>query len=154
MKNQKFQLVTSDHPALRAVAEAVEPADRMVLKDQLYWLQKLRKKLKGAGLAAPQLGDSRRWFVWERGLVVNPTILQHGYELHEEQEGCLSFPGLKVWIKRPKRCRVTYLDENGDVVTLDLDGHESTIFQHEVDHLDGKCIDEYGLEDNPHRGYK
>lgn len=142
MNNQKFKLVPSDWATLRQVAEPVKDFEVEALNGQLYWLRKLLNHLKGAGLAAPQLGDSRRWFIWSRGLVINPEILNHGLGSQKAMERCLSFPSIESPRERWLSLEVRYVDENNQLKLMTLTEPESRVFQHELDHLNGICIDQ------------
>ncbi|HEX2676075.1 MAG TPA: peptide deformylase, partial [Polyangiales bacterium] len=62
--------------------------------------------------------------------VLDPT--SHGF-----WEGCLSVPGMRGYVERPSKIEVSYLDERGKPKTLVADGFLATVFQHELDHLDG-----------------
>lgn len=97
----------------------------------------------GVGLAAPQVGISKRLVVIdpqddETGLIqlVNPEIVhREGWVLGTE--GCLSVPGYVGDVYRNERVRVEALDRNGRRVYYDVEGWLARIFQHEIDHLDG-----------------
>lgn len=96
----------------------------------------------GVGLAAPQIGDSRRYFVIisddeGRRVFINPQIISTSNDLCDYDEGCLSLPGFNEKIKRPSKVTVQALNENGKPFTLDADGLLARIIQHEYDHLDG-----------------
>lgn len=69
--------------------------------------------------------------------VFNPRIVDTSEETVLLDEGCLSFPGLFVKIRRPKKIRARYTLPNGETVTQVFDGMTARIFQHELDHLDG-----------------
>lgn len=101
---------------------------------------KLMRQNKGIGLAANQVGHNLRWFVWQHGMVINPAILSREGSVVSKAEGCLSFPGKRKNISRAKSIKVRYTDENGNKKEKDLTGLPSIVFQHETDHLDGKCI--------------
>ena len=95
---------------------------------------------KGLGLAAPQIGESLSFFIVElndkRLIFINPEIIKkEGKEIFEE--GCLSFPGLFLKIKRPKRIEVKYQDLDGQERKIKADGILARVIQHELDHLDG-----------------
>ncbi|MBN2428056.1 MAG: peptide deformylase [Deltaproteobacteria bacterium] len=99
----------------------------------------------GVGLAAPQVGESRRLIVIDvspkdgpRNLItaVNPEIILQDGESHEE-EGCLSVPEYYSRVERSARIKVKYLDLEGKEITLDAGGLLAICFQHEIDHLDG-----------------
>ncbi|MBW3556061.1 MAG: peptide deformylase [Actinobacteria bacterium] len=102
----------------------------------------------GLGLAAPQVGVQKRLFVYDlndgRGpnAIVNPTISEHRGEW-EFEEGCLSVPGLYFPIVRPKEVHLTGYDLDGNEVSIEADELLARLFQHELDHLDGKLLLEY-----------
>ncbi|MBR0497306.1 MAG: peptide deformylase [Treponema sp.] len=96
----------------------------------------------GVGLAAPQIGDSRRYFVIisddeVRRVFVNPQIVLTSNDLCDYEEGCLSLPGFNENIKRPSKVTVQALNENGKPFTLNAEGLLARIIQHEYDHLEG-----------------
>lgn len=97
---------------------------------------------EGVGLAAPQVGVSRRVFVYDdneghRGALINPRYTVPGSDSEFDYEGCLSVPEIGGEIDRPLEIDVTGLDENGDEVRFHADGLLARICQHEIDHLDG-----------------
>ncbi|ANI92491.1 peptide deformylase [Dietzia timorensis] len=97
---------------------------------------------EGVGLAAPQVGVSRRVFVYDdneghRGALVNPRYTVPGSDSEFDYEGCLSVPEIGGEIDRPLEIDVTGLDESGDEVRFHADGLLARICQHEIDHLDG-----------------
>ena len=100
----------------------------------------------GAGLAAPQVGVQKRFFVYDwddaPGLIINPVI----HEARGEAaivEGCLSVPGLHWEIVRPAEIHVTGYDLDGNELDLELDDYAARVFQHEIDHLDGVLLVEH-----------
>ncbi len=95
----------------------------------------------GVGLAAPQVGVSKRIMVIdeeEDGLMVliNPMIVKSEGEVVDE-EGCLSIPGVYSQVKRSSKVTVKALNENGDPIEITKEGLTSRALQHEIDHLDG-----------------
>jgi peptide deformylase len=95
----------------------------------------------GVGLAAPQVGLSMRFFVFdsgqgEQGTVANPVI-SHPEGEEETDEGCLSVPGLYYPTTRFLRVRIEGRDVHGDPVSIDAEGLLARIFQHETDHTNG-----------------
>jgi peptide deformylase len=99
----------------------------------------------GLGLAAPQVGVQKRLFVYDlhddQGpkVIVNPTISDaRGEWVYEE--GCLSVPGLAWEIVRPKEIHLTGHDLDGKEVSIEADELLARLFQHELDHLDGKLL--------------
>ncbi|MGN0738712.1 MAG: peptide deformylase [Treponema sp.] len=96
----------------------------------------------GVGLAAPQVGIGKRFFVIiadddVRRVFVNPQIVSTSSNLVDYEEGCLSLPKIYENIKRPSKVSVQALDENGKPFTIDADGLLARIIQHENDHLNG-----------------
>jgi len=105
----------------------------------------------GVGLAAPQIGVLRRLFVMDCGggknkkqklVLINPVIeVEEGEQVGDE--GCLSFPGLYLEVKRPQRLVVNALDIDGTPFSLDVMDLEARCVSHETDHLDGELFIEY-----------
>jgi peptide deformylase len=94
----------------------------------------------GLGLAANQVGLKHRVFVMYGDPMYacfNPKIVSASSEMVALDEGCLSYPGITVKIKRPKQVRVRFQVPTGVVVTKVFDGMTARVFQHELDHLDG-----------------
>ena len=99
----------------------------------------------GIGLAAPQVGIQKRFFVFDiddgRGpqTIINPEIVEsHGEWAFEE--GCLSVPGLYFPIVRPKQVLLRGLDLDGNPLEVEADELLARLFQHELDHLDGTLL--------------
>lgn len=96
----------------------------------------------GVGLAAPQVGVQKRFFVYEvpddngPQVLLNPQIVEATGEW-EYEEGCLSLPGLAFDIVRPKLVTVSGIDLDGNDVEIQGDELLGRIFLHEIDHLDG-----------------
>ncbi|MDA3884292.1 MAG: peptide deformylase [Candidatus Delongbacteria bacterium] len=108
-------------------------------------------KANGIGLAAPQIGISKRFFVVtlpeledEEGnkrpgltdVFINPEIIEKKGSIKME-EGCLSVPGIYEIVERAEEITVNYTNINGDKKTLDADGMLARVVLHEYDHLDG-----------------
>ena len=104
----------------------------------------------GMGLAAPQIGISRRLFVMEIGERIwhcfNPEIQAWGPDREEMVEGCLSFPDESCTITRPSSIEVRYSNVSGEQTREVLQGIEARCFQHEMDHLDGITMWERQIE--------
>jgi peptide deformylase len=149
-------LVHYPDPVLRRRAAPVSDfgEDLRSFVERLYEAMDLNK---GVGLAAPQVGVSRRIFVTdhvkrkdsaasERHVWINPRIAApEGLEVYEE--GCLSFPGVYAKVERPNRFQFHWQDEFGraherpfDIVAGDFLG---VVVQHELDHLDGRIFVEH-----------
>jgi len=101
---------------------------------------------KGVGLAGPQAGVDLQIFVVSLDgtkenakVYINPEITPSG-SLEENDEGCLSLPGIYTKIKRHKKCTVTATDLDGNQFTEQAEGLLARAFQHEFDHLQGMLI--------------
>jgi peptide deformylase len=102
----------------------------------------------GVGLAAPQIGVSRRVLVYGMRdddavhVLVNPQLVERSEETEVETEGCLSLLGgeLSVPVERHVRVRVSATDADGEPVEYEAEGLEARVIQHEIDHLDGVLI--------------
>jgi len=99
------------------------------------------QKNHGVGLAAPQIGVLKKIIVLdsEKGPIafINPKIIKKSKEIETIEEGCLSFPGIFINIKRPKEVEAETVTEDGKKIIIRLNGLLSRVFQHEVDHLEG-----------------
>ncbi|NLO97769.1 MAG: peptide deformylase [Peptococcaceae bacterium] len=95
---------------------------------------------KGVGLAAPQIGVSKRAVVLDAGdgliELINPVIIEKSGKV-VDREGCLSIPNVTGDVERAKRVVVEALDRNGVLKRYEAEDLLARIFQHEIDHLDG-----------------
>ena len=132
-------------PVLRLEAQEVEDFDRD-LQQLAERMIRLMQDARGVGLAANQVGILRRIFVIQAEVdeepraLVNPTIVERSDEVDEDDEGCLSMQGVVVSVERPLRVRIEAKDEEGNPVTVELEGLPARVAQHELDHLDGVLI--------------
>ena len=132
-------------PVLRLEAQEVQEFDGD-LAQLVERMIRLMQDARGVGLAANQVGILRRVFViqaeeeQEPRALVNPVIVERSDELDEDDEGCLSMQGVVVPVERPVRVRIEARDEEGNPVTLELEGLPARVAQHELDHLDGVLI--------------
>lgn len=97
------------------------------------------EKQQGIGLAANQIGQTKRMFVMNargRKVCVNPEVISEG-NVQQNYEGCLSFKGEFISVDRPTDIRVRYYTWDGYVVEENLIGIEARCFLHELDHLNG-----------------
>ncbi len=114
-------------------------------KDMIHFMLANR----GIGLAANQIGLTKRVFVMGSNTIpgfpapfalFNPRIIESSKEMVLDQEGCLSYPGLYLHIKRPEWVVAEYQDSQGTFREIKIDGYLSKCFQHELDHLNGVCF--------------
>lgn len=129
-------------PVLRKIAADVTDIDSKLARLAEDMLETMYAE-PGIGLAAPQIGVQKRFFVYDIGegpqTLVNPVIVESSGEWYYE-EGCLSVPGLSWDIVRPKEIHLTGYDLHGNEVSLEADELLSRLFQHELDHLDGVLL--------------
>lgn len=129
---------------LNQVAEQVQGKEDVTLLATIMLTQV--NSLNGAGLAAPQVGVSKRVIVVEIDgkyqVMINPVITRHTQDTKISREGCLSFPklGTKVPVKRFFKVTVEYFDINWKPQRYNLKGFEAYCVQHELDHLNGITI--------------
>jgi peptide deformylase len=101
----------------------------------------------GVGLAAPQIGISKRVIVisidqkgFERLALINPVIEYFSDDTDNMEEGCLSLPGINAEVTRPSEAVVKGITRNGRAIEISASGLLSRALQHEVDHLNGTLI--------------
>jgi peptide deformylase len=135
-------LVPETHPALSAQTDVFDFANPPVDPVELaHILAQALIKYKGVGISANQLGLPYRAFAMATNPItvcINPRIVDIGNEEVLLEEGCLSYPGVFVKIKRPKTIKVRYTQPNGETETRVFSGMTARIYQHELDHQDGK----------------
>jgi peptide deformylase len=147
-----IELLKGNDPLLKQACPEFDFDNGYVMEDgtviqakELYEL--LRDKMieyRGVGLAAPQLGIMVRVFVIGNFSdpksiigVFNPMITNYDEETIVYEEGCVSYPGLFVKIKRPRGIRVRYRGWDGESGATRYEGYTARVFQHEYDHLNG-----------------
>lgn len=144
-------IITIPDPVLRMKAAEVERVDAALLNLAENMLATMYDA-PGIGLAAPQIGISRRLIVMDPSrdeapkeplIMVNPEILGRSAEMRTHEEGCLSIPEVMAEVERPATARVAYIDEEGKLRERTLDGIWSTLVQHEIDHLNGVLFIDY-----------
>lgn len=137
----ELSLVKSNDPILTTATEKFDFANPPCHPVELYEaMGNFMVEKGGVGLAAPQVGLPYRFFVIASNPIIgcfNPIIVHASAEKSILEEGCLSFPGVVLKIKRPQKIRVRYTEPNGNIVTKSFEGITARVFQHELDHLDG-----------------
>jgi peptide deformylase len=137
-----YEIRVFGDPVLRTPTAPVTEIDG-VLKQLVDDMLETMYAAPGVGLAAPQVGVQKRFFVYDvgdgPGVVINPEIRESSGEW-EHDEGCLSVPGLFWPITRPKLVHLVGLDIDGNEIEFEADELLARMFQHEVDHLDGTLL--------------
>jgi len=129
-------------PVLRKKAKPVKRVT-FVHRDILSEMAQIMYAGSGVGLAASQVGISEAMIVVDAGQglykLINPVIVKKkGSQAIEE--GCLSLPGICIKVKRAAKVVVKAQDDSCEPVTIEADGLLACVFQHEIDHLNGKLI--------------
>lgn len=136
-----FKIRINDDPILRRKCKPVERVDQKV-RDIFDRMLETMYAAPGVGLAAPQVGISRRLIVIDVGdgpiKLANPKVTFLSDEEELGMEGCLSYPGLEGEVWRCSKVRLSGLDENGQRVSYEGEGLFARCAQHECDHLDGR----------------
>lgn len=144
-----LEIVTIPNPILRQKAKKIEQIDDDVQNLIDAMLETLEKNPRGGvGLAAPQVGFSRRLLLAKNSRekdgkmypLINPEITNRSQETGLAFEGCLSIP--EVWGQVERSLKIIVKAENrmGKKITLKAAGFFARVLQHEVDHLDGILI--------------
>ncbi|MDO5611678.1 MAG: peptide deformylase [Paracoccus sp. (in: a-proteobacteria)] len=145
-------IVMHPDPLLRSRAEPVGYLDGQALMELAGDLFATMYAAQGRGLAAPQIGVSRRAFVmdagWKEGrpdpvLMLDPAIIMRSTVCDEAEEACLSIPGQPVMVSRPTGIEILFYDLNGMCISRALQGMPARIAQHEFDHLEGRLVLDY-----------
>jgi len=146
-----LEILTAPHPVLAKEAREVRddefgPALERLCSDMAETMY----AAPGVGLAAPQIGDSRRIVVIDSGdkgqrgrrllKMVNPTVEEWSRETIDWDETCLSVPDIEVTVARQKRVKVTWREPNGTPREEWFEDYEAVIVQHELDHLVGAVL--------------
>ena len=151
------EVIRMGHPTLRRVADEVDPA---TIKGEE--IQSLIQDLfdtcavqKGLGIAAPQINVPKQVFIVEvpeynerygklipfpKTVVINPKITVLDEQTQGFWEGCLSVPGLKGYVRRPRKIRLEYYDEKGEQKSVEAEKLGAVVIQHEADHVFGKLF--------------
>ena len=144
-----YKLVDFYDPILRqptvtvdlSTSEAKKNVDRIANS-----LAETLKKYDGLGLSANQCGRTERMFALNMGeqiwVLINPEIIEKSGDASALAEGCLSYPGLYLKLKRPDHVKVRFQVLNGEWLEQEFDGLSAVCVQHEIDHLDGKVFTE------------
>jgi peptide deformylase len=151
-------IVQTGDPVLRQVARLLTREELPSFADLVVEMRDTMRAAPGVGLAAPQIGQSIQLTVIEDlpehqdpsrertgvpfHVLVNPTLSFVGDETIDAFEGCLSFTGFLMGVRRARHVHVEALDELGSPVVIDASGWYARILQHEIDHLHGVlCCD-------------
>jgi peptide deformylase len=140
-----LNIIVAPDPRLKKKAVPVERVDGATAKLMADMLETMYAA-PGLGLAAPQVGVSKRILVVDPARegeapqplkMANPEIIWASAEKKIHEEGCLSLPDEYEQVERPDKIKVRYVDENNELRTIDAEGLLAVVIQHEMDHLEG-----------------
>lgn len=136
-------ILTNPNPLLRGISAPVTLED-LASKETQAFIDDFEKAMvlhDGVGLAAPQVGVTKRIIATnvhgKTEAFINPEIIEKSFRTTRSEEGCLSVPGVFGMVKRPKTITVKAFTRDGKEVVLKLSDLSATVFQHEIDHLNG-----------------
>ena len=149
-----YPIILYGGSVLRKKADEIkrDEIDVKKLSDDMF---ETMENADGIGLAAPQIGISKRIFVVDgtmledekmknfKKVFINPTIISESGEDWGFEEGCLSIPNIRENISRKTDIEITYFDENWNQFTEHFDGMRARVIQHEFDHIQGKLFTDY-----------
>jgi peptide deformylase len=168
MATQRPRMVAPNDPILVQVAKTIpqheisSDATQLIIEKLLnigYGEQKDRAKPVLVGLAAPQAGISKRIILVDTGadghgkvsnlkVFVNPEITFFSDEKEEWYEGCFSTDRVCGVVERPRSIKLSAYDQEGRSIRGEYNGYIARIFQHEIDHLNGKEFVSHITDDN------
>lgn len=151
-----MKIIISPDPVLRQECEPVTPDELPEMAKLATKMAKLMYKSDGCGLAAPQVGVSKRLIVLDTSVpeegkkrtqepvvILNPRVVEVSEETQCGGEGCLSIPGITIEIERPLSLEVEAMDLEGNTIQIEAEGFDARALQHEMDHLDGITMFEH-----------
>ena len=145
------EILRMGNPILLKVSEKVKKFDTPEIHELIKDMIETMKDAQGAGLAAPQVGESIQLVIFgvdknERypdaeevpfTVLINPVITPLNQEKEDDWEGCLSVPGMRGVVPRYKTINYKGFDQYGNEIDRDAEGFHARVVQHECDHLFG-----------------
>jgi len=145
------EVLKMGHPILQQVAKPVTEYNSPKLESIITDMYDTMAALDGAGLAAPQIGISKRIVIFwvednprypdiepvPNTVLINPEIQLLTEQFESGWEGCLSVPGLRGMVPRYTKLKYTGFDQYGNKIERVADDFHARVVQHEIDHLDG-----------------
>jgi len=138
-----MEIRTYGDPSLRRRAESVEAIDDEI-RTICERMVETMLRANGAGLAAPQIGISKRIIVLdvdgEFHVLINPELIETSGDVEQFNEGCLSVPGVHATVSRSARATIAGTNLDGERVEITGEGLLARAIQHEIDHLNGRLF--------------
>jgi peptide deformylase len=145
-----LEILTNQNPILRKTSRPVAKVTKEI-KELVANMEETLRAAPGVGLAAPQVGELLRVIIADVGdglnVLINPKVVKKS-GTQTFVEGCLSLPGIEAPIERASAVTVKAMDLKGKQVEVEAIGLLATVFQHEIDHLDGKLFVERVTDPN------
>lgn len=145
MEKTELKVKLFGEPVLRKKALPIKEITQ-VHRNILSSMSRLMYDSSGIGLASVQVGISEAMIVVDIGSglykLINPKIVRK-YGTQVMEEGCLSVPGVSLKVKRARKVLLKALDEYGLPTEIEAQDLLACVFQHELDHLNGKLIIDY-----------
>ncbi len=140
-----LKIIINPNESLRKKSIKIKKITAPQIQKLAKELKEIMKKEDGLGLAAPQIGYNLRMIVinTKNGdqIFINPKIYWKTFFKNETlEEGCLSVPNVFGLVKRAKKVWVKYYNLNGQKIKIKAEGLLARIFQHEIDHLNGRLF--------------
>ena len=150
------KIIKMGNPVLREIAKPILKEDILseITKELILDMRDTLESLDGIGIAAPQIGVSKQLAIIKipenserypesvaskEYIIINPKISYIDKTMQGFWEGCLSVPGLRGYVERPKKIQIDYLDNSASNCIIEVEDFLATVFQHELDHLFG-CL--------------
>ena len=147
-----MEILLVPNPVLRQSAKKLKSITKKDIETANQMMEAMIKA-PGVGLAANQVGILKQIVTINfedkennkkiNYILFNPSIIKYSKEKIIMEEGCLSLPEQYADIERPKKILIEYIDQNEKKIQKEVDGYESRILQHEIDHLSGKLFVDY-----------
>lgn len=146
------EITTAGDPILQMVAKPVTNFGSKALDELIECLFFHMDHYHGAGLAAPQIGESQQIFVYgitgqnprypeekpvPRTVLINPEIIDFSEDTFDSYEGCLSLPRIRGVVSRSSTIKYRAYTPEGELIERIVSGFEARVVQHEIDHLKG-----------------
>ena len=139
-----YEICIYGNPILRLKAKEITVFDEELAQFAKVLVEKMYE-YDGIGLAAPQIGVSKRAIALDLSsesdspiVLINPEIIWQSEELQSDSEGCLSVPGIRGIVERPSSISLKAQNIDGEEILFEkVDGLFARALQHEVDHLNG-----------------